>query len=516
MNRRIFDNTGNPFDWAARWARYSPDKIAVREYESGRTLDYAALHQQAEKLAVHLREHFGLIRGDRIALLAENHLEHFIFFSAAQKAGFILAPFNYRLAPREIDFLLRDSRANLLIYESRFEHLFKGSRHAAGFRLWALEDVQQWLSQIQDEPLPSPVATKIREDDPIFILYTSGTTGFPKGTLYTHKMLFWNSINTSLRLDLTSEDRTVTCLPLFHTGGWNVLSTPFLHHGAYFCLTKKFEPQVILQLLDEERATMLMAVPTMLKMMQDDPAFARAKLDSVRFFIVGGEALPLPVIRTWHDKGVPIRQGYGLTEVGPNITSLHQDDALRKMGSIGTPNFYVQIRIIDDDGQPALTGQPGELLLSGPMTTPGYWKNPGATREALREGWFHTGDVVRQDEEGFLYVVDRKKNMYISGGENVYPTEVEKFLFTHPDVADAAIISVPDPKWGEVGKAFVVRKKGANLDEATLLDYCRGNLAKYKIPRYVVFVPELPKGDTGKIDRKALRAWHEKGVIRKT
>ena len=493
------------FDWMSRWAMYSPQKIAIKEFESGRSLTYARLNNAANWLASYLLTTLKMKKGQRLAILAENSLEHFILFAAAQKTGIILVPINFRLAPREIDFLLNDSQSAAIVVAEAYQSLLKECNYSAQLRMVFIETLAAEAEKAAEENHPPPEPPPLSPDDPIFILYTSGTTGFPKGALYTHGMLFWNSVNTALRLDLTSEDRTITCLPLFHTGGWNVLSTPFLHRGAYFLLTKSFEPDTTLRLLAQERITMFMAVPTMLKMMAASPEFEHANLDSMRFFIVGGEAMPLPLIETWHNRGVPIRQGYGLTEVGPNITSLHQDDAVRKMGSIGLPNFYVDIRIVDENGQEVGSGEVGELWLKGPMTTPGYWNNSEATAEALTDGWFHTGDLVRRDEEGYLYIVDRKKNMFISGGENVYPAEVEKFLFSHPAIADVAVIGVSDEKWGEVGKAFIVLKPGHHLTAEEVRKFCRGNLATFKIPKHVEFVDELPKGDTGKIDRKKLQ-----------
>lgn len=340
---------------------------------------------------------------------------------------------------------------------------------------------------------------------PLFILYTSGTTGFPKGALYTHGMAFWNSVNTATRLDITSRDHTLICMPPFHTGGWNVFLTPFLHHGASFTLLAKFDADEVLQLLEQEKATLFMAVPTMLKMLLQARSFEQVRLAHIRYFIVGGEPLPIPTIERWHQKGVLIRQGYGLTEVGPNVTSLNHQDAMRKQGSIGTPNFYVDYQLMDDKGSPVATGEAGEFWLRGPMVTPGYWQNEEATAAAKAGEWFKTGDMVRQDEEGFLYVVDRKKNMFISGGENVYPAEVEHFLQHHPAIEEVAVVGTPDERWGEVGKAFVALKEGAMLSEQEITDYCRQGLAKYKTPKYISFVGELPKTDTGKIARTLLK-----------
>ncbi|MBR9974627.1 MAG: AMP-binding protein, partial [Bacteroidetes bacterium] len=238
-------------------------------------------------------------------------------------------------------------------------------------------------------------------------------------------------------------------------------------------------------------------------------AFAGASLRTVRYAIVGGEPMPVDLIRTWQEKGVPIRQGYGLTEFGPNVFSLNEQDAERKIGSIGFPNFYIDTRIVDAQGRDLPPGEVGELLLRGPVCTPGYWNNPDATAEAIRDGWLHTGDLVRRDDEGYHYVVDRIKDMYISGAENVYPAEIERVLREHPAVRAAAVIGVPDERWGEAGKAFVVLDADATVGEEEILSWCRERLAKYKIPKYVVFLDALPESDSGKILKKQLKANHD-------
>jgi fatty-acyl-CoA synthase len=419
----------------------------------------------------------------------------------------VLVPLNYRLTSTEIDFLLQDAEPAVLIFEKQYTPIisaltyWKQCEHHL-----AIETLFSALCQPTASALTNwENNTVIAEDDPIFILYTSGTTGFPKGALYTHRMLFWNSINTALSLIVNAESRTVNVMPPFHTGGWNVLTTPFLHHGGYTCLVRKFEPETVLRLLAEEAVTVFMGVPTMLKMMADLPAFDAADFPALSYIIVGGEPMPIPLIEQWHEKQVPIRQGYGMTEVGPNLTSLHQADAIRKKGSIGRPNFYVETRIVDESGAVVQPNETGELLLRGPMVTPGYWRNAAATTKSLQDGWFRTGDLVSVDEEGYIYVVDRIKNMFISGGENVYPAEVERVLVQHPCVAEAAVVGMADPQWGEVGQAFVVLKEKQSANAEELKAFCLKNLAKFKIPKTFIFLPELPKNDTGKINRKVLR-----------
>ncbi len=269
---------------------------------------------------------------------------------------------------------------------------------------------------------------------------------------------------------------------------------------CYLPLTR----DLILELMEEERAHPLFGVPTMMQMIAGAPGIAEADLSSVRYAIVGGSPMPVPSIEVWHKKGIAIRQGYGLTEVGPNCFSLHQDDAIRKIGSIGFPNFYIEARVRNDSGRDCNTDEVGELWLKSPVVTPGYWRNTNATKESITDGWFRTGDLVRKDDEGYFYVVDRKKNMFISGGENVYPAEVENFLYSHPGVKEVAVIGIPDQKWGEVGKAYIVLKENSSATKENLANFCLGQMAKYKIPKYFKLVDHLPKNEAGKIDRKKL------------
>jgi fatty-acyl-CoA synthase len=495
----------NNFDWAGKWAYYLPDKVAFKAYEEGRSLTYQQLNDKGNALALNLVSKYGLKKGSRIAILAENSMEHILLFVAAQKMGYILVPVNYRLAVPEIDYLLKDASPELLVVEEKYVDKALAAKAIQQIpHAWKLQELKQFCEE--NRLAEGPQEVDLSEDDPILILYTSGTTGFPKGALYTHKMLFWNSINTAMSLVVNSESRTINCMPLFHTGGWNVLLTPFFHHGGYTCLLNKFDPALVLRLISEEQISIFMGVPTMLKMMEQLPEFERADFSKLLYILVGGEPMPIASIERWHAKDVPIRQGFGMTEVGPNLTSLHHEMATAKKGSIGKPNFYVSVALIDDKGNEVEQGQSGELIFKGPMVTPAYWNKPEATEKAIKDGWFHSGDIARMDEDGYLYIVDRIKNMYISGGENVYPAEVERILQLMEGVSAAAVIGVADEKWGETGKAFIVPSAGTTLNEGEVLNYCKENLAGFKRPKYVVFMDELPKNDTGKIDRKVLKA----------
>ncbi len=495
------------FDWFGKWNIYNPTKVAVEEYETRRSLTYGQVHQLGSYLAQWLVEKKKLNKGDRIAVLAENCLEYVALFAAAQKTGLILVPLNYRLTPRETDFLISDCKPSMIIYNEKYNDKLRDSDQFKRIdHIVTLSEFSNFcLDFVYDDQKAEFENIPFDENHPLFIIYTSGTTAFPKGSVYTHKMLLWNALNTEIRLDITSEDRSVNCAPPFHTGSWNVLMTPFFLHGAYTLLMRSFNPDDILQVIEKENMTIFWGVPTMLKMMSDSPLFEKARLDSMRYIIVGGEAMPIPLIELWHGRDISIRQGYGLTEVGPNVTSLNHSDAIRKQGSIGTPNFFYQVKLVDEKGMEQKGAATGELLLKGPNVTPGYWNNAEATRDTIKDGWFYTGDRVRRDEEGFLFVVDRIKNMYISGGENVYPAEVEYLLRQHPQIDQAVIIGVPDPKWGETGKAFIVPKKGKQITKDDIWAYCRENLARYKIPVHIDFLEEMPKNDAGKIDRKKLK-----------
>jgi fatty-acyl-CoA synthase len=496
-------------DWLARHALYTPDADALVWAPTGEALTYADCHEQGQRLAAWLAAEHGLRKGDRVAVLAQNTLEHVLLFIAAQKAGFILVPLNFRLAQPELQYLVEDSDPAVLFFSEKYADTARAldtgaPRHPlAQVRAAGGEDGGENGSEEHAADMP---AAECDLDDPLMILYTSGTTGRPKGAILTHGMLFFNSVNTEMRLDLTARDASFNAAPFYHTGGWNVLLTPFLHHGARTVLFEDFDADAILRRCDDEALTILWGVPTMLKMMAESEAFGEVSLDSVRYAIVGGEAMPEPLIRTWEKKGVPIRQGFGMTEVGVNCFSLPERDATRKIGSIGLPNFYLDARVVDEDGADVPQGEPGELWMRGPVVTPGYWRDPDATADAFAEGgWFRTGDLVRQDEEGYFYVVGRKKEMYVSGGENVYPAEVEAALYAHDAVAEAAVVGVPDERWGEAGVAFISTKNGQSLAFEDVRAHCRTRLAGYKVPRDVRVLEALPKGHSGKIQKNALR-----------
>jgi fatty-acyl-CoA synthase len=486
------------YDWLKFWSGITPHKVAITTYDDQKTFTFSQINERAEKLAVFLKEDHHISKGDRICIIAQNCIEYIYLFSAAQKTGIVLVPLNYRCTPFELNHLVRDADPKIIFYEDQFRDAI----------LEAGEDIVQLnIKELQknlDRPIVSFSPANLNVNDPLFILYTSGSTGIPKGVIYTHKMLFWNSVNTGVSLHINSDTKTVISMPPFHTGGWNVLLTPILHHGGHSIIMKNFRAAEVLKTLSREGCTQFMAVPTMLKMLAEEPEFEQTLLPDLNYIIVGGEPMPIPLIEVYHKKGIYIRQGFGMTEVGPNLTSLHQDDTLRKIGSIGKPNMYVAVRIINDKGLTVDQGERGELCFQGPVVMPGYWNNEEAGKKSFLDGWFRSGDIATQDEEGFLYIVDRIKNMFISGGENVYPAEIEKVLLSYPGIKEVVVIGVPDLKWGEVGKAFIV-VEGDEIDPQDIKNYCLERLSKYKIPKHISYVDSIPKNDAGKIDRKLLK-----------
>jgi fatty-acyl-CoA synthase len=488
-------------DWLKKWAEYTPDRMFLREHNTNVQWTYYDFNNRTNNLAIYMLNELKIKRGDRIAVYSKNRAEYVLLLFACIKIGAVLVPLNFRLTPRELDVLISDAEPVLFLFEKEFEKqiLNIDSLKKVKFKRNIVDLSPSLFDTIANADFtPDCLFT---EDDPVMILYTAGTTGLSKGVIINHRMLFWNAINTGLRLDLNSNDHTQSFAPFFHTGGWNVLFTPFVLHGASHTLLTGFDADLILQLMEKEKTSILFGVPTMLQMMSDSPYFENVDLSSVRYAIVGGAPMPIPLINKWHEKGIFIRQGYGLTEVGPNCFSLHQDDAIRKRGSIGFPNFYIEAKIMNDKNEECKFNEVGELWMRSPVVTPGYWRNDKETAESISEGWFKTGDLMRKDEDNYFYVVDRKKNMFISGGENVYPAEIEKFLYTNSKIKEVAVIGIPDDKWGEVGKAYIVLNENENISEKEILDFCRGNLAKYKIPKSVEFLKELPKNDAGKINK---------------
>lgn len=483
-------------DWFSFRSETTPEQIAIITAHNGKEYSYKEINQIANIGASYF-QYLGIKKGDRIAIIAFNCIEYIYLFAIAQKTGIVIVPINYRLTQIEISILLQEIEPVLVLHDEFYQIKTND--------LTVVKNFKELFGQINSHDSAKYKSPDILPDDEIFILFTSGSSGLPKGVMYTRKMLFWNSVNTMISVTLHADTSTIVCMPPFHTGGWNVLLTPLLHVGGTIILMRKFDPERILTLLEEYHCSIFMGVPTMLKMMADQPIFKSVKLDTLKYILVGGESISIQLIETYHEKGIFIRQGYGMTEAGPNLTSLHENDAIRKIGSIGKPNLYVKTKIVSDEGIELDNNKRGQLLIKGPMTMKAYFKQTKETSKILNDGWLKTGDIALKDEEGFLYIVDRIKNMYISGGENIYPAEIEHVLKSHPNISEVVVISVADKKWGESGKAILSLHSKSEFSYNDLKAFCTPRLSKYKIPKYLVVLDKLPKNESGKLDRKKLK-----------
>lgn len=489
--------------WLDRLAGLWPDRVALFTPEDGHRYTFSELRHRANAVACGLTA-LGVQQGDRVATLMHNGVEALDLLFACGRLGAILVPLNWRLAEPEIVRLLADVEPRVIAAGPEF--LQTAHAGAGGATLVSLDGGPETtfadLLATPGEPPP----LEVHMDDPWLILYTGGTTGIPKGAVLTHGSMTWNAINTAVSWGLSETDIGPSFTPMFHTGGWNVFTLPLLLLGGRVILPRSFDPAEALRILECERPTLLFFVPTMFQLVAEQPGFAAADLSSLRWAISGGAPLPASVVRAWQDKVAIFKQGYGLTEVGPNNFATSDSDARRVQGAtVGKLTVFVRARIVDDQGQDVPVGTPGELLLAGPHVGAGYWRRPEATAEAIRDGWFHTGDVARRDEEGFYYIVDRKKDMIITGGENVYPAEVEACLYEHPAVRDVAVVGLPDPVWGEAVNAVLAFKPGQTAGDNELREHTRARLARYKVPKTFRVVDDLPKNAVGKILRTEAR-----------
>jgi fatty-acyl-CoA synthase len=499
-------------DWLAYHARSRPDALAVVDLGTERRFTYAELNDRAERLATVLSADFGIAAGDRVAIYSQNTTNTFEVQFACWKLGAAYVPLNWRLVLPELEFIARDATPKLLFHEAAFAETAEKLADAAGIGgriAWdgpadGAADYEALLASVR--AVSRPVVANVH-DTLACVLYTSGTTGRPKGAMLTHGNMMWNTINATAPFGFCAGMVTLAALPLFHIGGLNAFANPAFQYGGTTVLMKAFDPARTLHLLadPEMGVTHFLAVPANYLFMSQDPAFEGATFPTLVTAGIGGSPTPLSLLETWAAKGVILQQGYGMTESAATISAQTREDATRTIGSVGAPLLHLECRVVDPDGHDLGTGEVGELWVRGPNITPGYWNRPEANAETFTGDWFHTGDAVRQDEDGTLYILDRWKDMYISGGENVYPAEVENALYQLPGVAEAAVIGVPDDRWGEVGKAVIVLKAGATLDPQEIAAHCVANLAKYKVPKSVEFVDVLPRNASGKVLKRELR-----------
>ncbi|WP_327166234.1 long-chain fatty acid--CoA ligase [Streptomyces zaomyceticus] len=500
--------------WPARRARKTPDRIAV--VHDGRTWTYRELHGRVLRLAHALRA-LGVARGDRIAYLGPNHPAFLETLFAAGTLGAVFVPLNTRLAAPELAYNLADSGTTVLVHAPEQAEAARAAAAEAGVRhrialVGPDEDGALGYEGLLAGAGSGPLDEAVAPEDPCMIMYTSGTTGRPKGAVLSHANITWNSVNVLVDTDLSGDEVTLVVAPLFHTAGLNMTCLPTLLKGGRVVLLGAFDAERVLELIEDLQVTYMFGVPTMYDAMAARPRWETTDLSSLRTLNCGGAPVPARTIAAYLDRGLAFSQGYGMTEASPGVLYLDREQTSAKASSAGVPHFFTDTRVVLPDGRAAEPGERGEILVHGPNVMTGYWRRPEDTEAAFTDGhWLRTGDIARLDEDGYAYIVDRVKDMFVSGGENVYPAEVEDALLTHPAVAECAVIGVPDPVWGEVGRAVVVLRPDAHADEEDILGHLQGRLAKYKIPKSLVVTEALPRTASGKIIKPAVRDTYATG-----
>ncbi|HKP54399.1 MAG TPA: long-chain fatty acid--CoA ligase [Chloroflexia bacterium] len=499
-------------DWLARREMLSPNKVALIDtLHDGREITYREWNRAANRTARFLQS-LGVKKGDRIAVLSMNCVEYLDIWFACGKLGAILQNLNWRLTAHELGGLVEDAAPTILIYGPEFAPQVNALRERADSVRYfiALDDVgrasphDMLFAERDAQDDSPPISIEIAPDDPWVICYTGGTTGLSKGAILTHGSITWNSINTVVSWGLRPDDVTILNAPLFHTGGLNVFTAPLVHIGGTSIVCRGFDPGQVYELMREYGVTVYFGVPSMFIAMQEHPAWQNADFSRLRILISGGAPCPLPVFERFWERGVPFKTGYGMTESGPNTFWLPDEEVQSKPGAVGYPLFHVEVNVVRRDGHDCAPDEVGELLTRGKQVCAGYWNRPEESAHALEGGWLHTGDLARRDSDGCHYIVGRLKEMIISGGENIYPAEVESVLAAHPAVATAALIGLPDPRWGEVGRAVIVLRPGCHVTESEVIEFCRQRLARYKVPKSVIFIDALPMTGAGKVDKRAL------------
>ena len=489
-------------------ARLTPEKTALVYVPTGERFTYGRLDDRAVRCARLLGQRWGVKQGDRIGVLSGNSVAFLDLFFGAAKAGYVFVPLNTRYTAHELGGIVSDSGMRLLLFESEFAATvgqIPGTLELTAIPLDG-DDPESYAAAVGGIDPSGWQNAACAPEDLLCLLYTSGTTGQPKGVMVPHRMVAWNGYNTAVCWQLREDDVSPVFTPIYHAGGLGAFLLPILTIGGTIVLHRSFDPAEVWRTIERERCSVILGVPTIYRMLMDAPEFATADLSGVRWFISGGAPLPLYIIEAYQRRGVTFKQGYGLTEVGVNCFAMTTEESRRKPGSIGKPLMFTQARLAGADGSEVAPGETGELWLKGPHVSRGYWNNPEATAAALDEqGWFHTGDLARRDGDGFFFIAGRAKDMFISGGANVYPAEIERELLLHPAIADAAVVGVPDPTWGEVGVAYLVARS-AEPSPDDLVAHLAGRLAKYKVPRAFLFVASLPRSAYGKVLKAELMA----------
>jgi fatty-acyl-CoA synthase len=490
-------------DFIERNAAFTPEKVAL--HYAGRSLTYAAMAERIRAAARALKSELGVGRGDRVAILSTNHPDYLVLLYACVRLGALLVPLNWRLAVPEQLFILADASPKVLLLQDAFAELATAlNEQQSDIRICRLaESGADTFETLLNEGRGDDRNPHVDLSSALLLVYTSGTTGRPKGAVLRQDALFWNAVMSQHMHDLTAADHVLTVLPMFHVGGLNILTTPALQIGASVTLHARFAPDATLRAFGAERPTLVVLVPATIQALIEHPLWPSAQLASLRAVTTGSTQVPQILIDALTARGVKVLQVYGSTETAPIAIYTRIGGYLAREGSTGLPGLCCDARIVDESGREVSPGSPGEVVMRGPNVFFEYWGNAPATAEALREGWYYSGDVGTRDADGYFTIIDRKKNMIISGGENIYAAEVERVLHEHPAVAEAAVIGRSDPKWQEVPVAYVVRKEAVSAD--AIIRHVGAQLARFKVPREVVFVDALPRNALGKVQHFLLR-----------
>jgi fatty-acyl-CoA synthase len=494
-------------DLIDRNAAFAPDKPALRF--AGATLTYADFVQRIAAAACALKSRLGVGRGDRVAILATNHPDYLVLLYACARLGAMLVPLNWRLAIPEQVFILCDASVKALVVEKSLAAVVAPlARELPDARIVGLDFAPEDGASLEELIASGSGDGRNPHIDvscPLLVVYTSGTTGRPKGAVLRQEALLWNAVMSQHAHDMTAADHVLTVLPMFHVGGLNIQTTPALQLGATVTLHARFAPDATLDAITRDRPTLTVLVPATLQALIEHAGFAAADLSSLRAVTTGSTQVPQGLIDPFVARNVPVLQVYGSTETSPIAVYTRLSGDWRRAGTTGLPGLACEARIVDDSGREARPGVAGEVVVRGPNVFFEYWGNEAATSEALRNGWYHTGDIGTRDDDGYFFIHDRKKNMIVSGGENVYPAEIERVLAAHAEVVEAAVIGRPDPRWQEVPVAYVVRRPGSALDVREIEAYLMSQLARYKVPREYVFLDGLPRNAMGKVQHFVLR-----------
>ncbi|MBU6298046.1 MAG: AMP-binding protein [Alphaproteobacteria bacterium] len=493
-------------DVTAKRAALTPDRVAFSELETDRSVSYAEFDRRVTAAAGIFQE-LGVAPGDRVAVLCRNRIAFFELLFACGKLGAILVPLNWRMPTAEILPLIADSEPKVLFYGREDETNAARVSNCVS-RTVGLDETDKdgYKALLAAAPTPSGLRAQWPGDEIWYLIYTSGTTGAPKAVIYTYGMALANYVNLRGAVDLRDGDRSVNYLPLFHTAGINLHTLPILMAGGQVNIISGFDVDRIVDLLVNSALDAFFAVPTIYQQLSEHPRLGEADLTRVRSWGCGGAPLADVVVEHFARQGALVCNGYGMTETGPTCFLMSPDWVTRKVGSVGKPQLLVSAKIADLDGHEVAVGETGEMWISGPAVTPGYWKRPDATKAAFSDRWLRSGDLARRDADGFHYIVGRTKDMFISGAENVYPSEIETVLVKHPNILEAAVIGIPDTRWGEVGRAYVLLRQTGATDVEELKRFCRERLAAYKCPKEFVIVPEFPRTSVGKIQKHKLAA----------